>query len=212
MSSIYNTETPNTVQCALFGDLDGRIIYNDLFFTRESGYTSANAKILVDDLYRWWADWMQPAISWHFQLQSVIGVGLGPLFGFIVDTFPLPPINGTDGDQLPNNVNYLIQFKTGVPGQSYNGRNYICGIAKNAVIRNTLNPDRRAQFEAAYNQLFTLAAGLDWQWVIVSTETGGVVRPVGITTPVTQVVTRDAYVDSYKRRLPGRRPGPPNPP
>jgi len=212
VSNIYNTNTPNTLQCAIYGQLDGRIIYNNLFFTRETGYNATNAKILVDELYRWWDDWLAPAVSWQYQLQSIIGVGLGPLFGIIVDTYPLPPLNGGDGDSLPNNVNYLIQFKTGVPGQSYRGGNYICGIAKIAVQQNTLNPDRRAQYEAAYNELFSVAAGLNWGWVIVSTEAGGVVRPTGITTPVTEVVTRDAYVDSYKRRLPGRRPGPPAPP
>jgi hypothetical protein len=205
VASIYMTNTPNTIQVAFYMDLDGRFIANNLFFRNETSYSAASADSLIDALHFWHNTEVIVHLSWKLTKLITIGLALDPVFSFVVDSFPAPHINGMGGDPLPGNCNVRLEFPTSLDGRAYRGCNYICGIPANMVAINTIDADFVTKLVEAYNRLPSVVGPFGWEWVIVSTSEAGVVRPTGIATPVTSAYAKDNYIDSYKRRLKGRR-------
>src|SRR5689334_8326251 len=131
MASIYLTNTPNTIQVAFYMDLDGRFIANNLFFRNETSYSAASADSLVVALHFWHNTEVIVHLSWKLTKLITIGLALDPVFGFVVDSFPAPHIDGMGGDPLPGNCNVRLEFATALDGRAYRGSNYICGIPAN---------------------------------------------------------------------------------
>jgi len=113
---------------------------------------------------------------------------------------------GVASEAAPNNVAAVPSFRTGVGGRSFRGRNYISGVPNSQILINVLDNGFVANVITAYMQL--LAGGgvlpANWEWVVVSMFSAGAQRPVGLTTPVQNVIFTDTIVDSQRRRLPGR--------
>ena len=124
--------------------------------------------------------------------------------------FPQPPTpsdGAYGGPPLPMNVCLAIKRFTNMLGRSGRGRvyfpiwneNMLAGAsAVGAAVSGTIITQLEA-FQAAIESALTPAV-----LVVISTETLGSPRPVGITNPITGWAATDQVVDSQRRRLPGR--------
>lgn len=109
------------------------------------------------------------------------------------------------GSQLPSNVAFVVSFRTGLRGRANRGRNYFFGLGANDLTGGiAVSSTYRNSVIAAYNAL--KAGGTydptPFTWVVASRQLDGIVG--GRAIPVTAVVATDDYVDSQRRRLPGR--------
>lgn len=195
----------NTVMAELRFTLDGQQVENTLYFQRASPWTAPLGVLLGDHLLTWWEDNMSPALSDNIALDSVHVTDLTAVDGFAVDSVPDGSIPGAiGGDALPNNCAVCISFRSASRGRSGRGRNYICGLARDSVVANTLTSGAGISFVAAYNALPAVAGASAATWVIVSRFLDGAPRAAGITRSITTVILLDLTIDSQRRRLPGR--------
>jgi hypothetical protein len=117
---------------------------------------------------------------------------------------PSGSVGGLVSPSLPNNVAMCVSFRTAGRGRSNRGRNFVPGLAEDGVSANTILAARAALITTAYNSLIGTIADNAGTWVIASRVSEGVPRLIGQTSPVTAALVTDLYVDSQRRRLPGR--------
>lgn len=195
----------NTVMAELRFTLDGQQVENTLYFQRASPWTAPLGVLLGEHLLTWWTDFMADNLSDNIALDSVHVTDLTTVDGFAVDAVPDGSIPGViGGDALPNNCAICISFRSEARGRSGRGRNYICGLARDSVVANTLTTGAGIAFVAAYNALPDVAGDSAATWVIVSRFLDGVPRDFGLTRSIITVILLDLTVDSQRRRLPGR--------
>jgi len=143
-------------------------------------------------------------LSSDYNTPVVIGVGLTTLFEFVVASFDFSGIHGGMGISAPNNVNFRVDFKTGLSGRAYRGWNSVCGLPTQVLDRNNIDITWADNVKRAYEQLPLIALAHQFDWVVVSRFDAGLPRVAGIVTPITTVSYKDLIIDSYRRRIPGR--------
>lgn len=183
-----------------------QVIVNTLYFNKTGGFSGSDLPDLATAVMNWWSTRMKGRITNQCALISVVARDISAESAPVSEVFPVSPIAGTvDNPGLPGNVCWTIQFKTGLAGRSYRGRNYIGALPENAVDGNQIQADDAAAFLAAYVALnsdinLTIAA----THVVVSRYHNNAPRTTGVATAVESYGFVDFFLDSQRRRLTGR--------
>jgi len=195
---------PNVAQIQCIGTVDGQVTINDLYFEISGGgINQVNLTAITGAVGTWFANELAPLLSDDWSAQRVVGVDLTSAIGPRVDVGAATP-GGVSGEANPNNVAACVSFRTGERGRSGRGRNYVPAIPGSLVTLNTIDPALVAGLIGQYSLL--MGAGTfepGWQWVVVSRQTGGALRPVGVALPVTGVVMTSDQVRSMRSRSVG---------
>lgn len=200
----------NVAQTEIRGSIYGQDVENTLYWSHIGGaIDTAAIQGLATAIEQWWYTSGQTKLPQAYQYREVLATDLttataptatADAEGGFVGTYP------TDANTMPGNCTICVTFRTNGRGRSSRGRNYWPGLPRNTVVGNSVNVAYTGQIESMYQNL--LPNGLNpppgWQWVIVSRWLNKVQRPVGAILPVTDVVFANQYVDSMRRRLPGR--------
>lgn len=196
----------NTAQANFKYDLSGQTVENVLSFVNLDDPDSTLLEGLAGALLDWANASLMPLLSSNLSLYAVTVTNLSSDSSPSIEFTQAPQAGGVGGTALPNNVTWCIQFKTSLRGRSYRGRNYVAGIPNAALDTvNTVSATFATDVQNAYTTLLdpdTLPAG--WTWVVVSRYTDGAPRVTGTVTAITSVNYADRYLDSQRRRLPGR--------
>jgi hypothetical protein len=104
---------------------------------------------------------------------------------------------------LPNNVSLCLTFRTALTGRSARGRFYTQPPHDGDMSGpNTVKSTYRDAWLSVLSHLSSAFSTIGWTQVVVSRQTGGAVRPVGVTYPVTAVLARNLRTDSQRNRMP----------
>lgn len=197
---------PDTVMAELRMAINGQQVENTLYFQKEGGWNVPGATQLANDLLVWWTTLLSVQLSEQLVLREVTVSDLNVVDSFQV-TVPAPtpnPSGGVVGEAEPNNVSLTVSFRTGLRGRSFRGRNYVVGIPKEKTLNSQVISTFSAYMQGSYQGIpsaITLSGGT---WVVASRFHANAPRVTGVSTPVTAVVVVDDFVDSQRRRLPGR--------
>lgn len=106
------------------------------------------------------------------------------------------------GIPAPNNVSAVITLRTGHTGRSARGRFYAWPTSSsNIATPEAFVPAYLNFLQTFLEDIRAGAPGHGWTFVVASRRTGGVVRPVGVTTPITFCEVRNDLIDSQRGRL-----------
>lgn len=197
---------PNTVMVEAIFEYDGQIVENTYYFENVDSSTDAGGITALLQLVRTTIqEELMPLLTSTIALVRLVGTLLDAVDSIgIVLSLPTPFPGGVAGEPLPNNVSYTVTFLTALRGRSFRGRNYIAGIPADGADGNQIDPTFRTGILSFYD---TLRAGVSeegWNMVVVSRVHNGAPRVTGVTTPLTGFTTYDVFLDSQRRRLPGR--------
>jgi hypothetical protein len=191
----------NIAQCQLMGVVDNQLTVNDLYFEISGGGINfTNLSAITAAVASWFSGTLAPLLSDDWSAVRVIGTDLTTAVGPRRE-ISSPAPGGVSGEANPNNVAMCVSFRTELRGRSARGRNFVPGIPGSVVTLNTLDPTFISDVTTAYFALAgpgTFLAG--WQWVVLSRETAGVLRPDGIGFPITDVVSVTNSVRSMRSR------------
>lgn len=197
---------PNTVLAEVRMAIHGQRVENTLYFTHSAGWTTATATTLANNLITWWTVNVKPQVVAELELIEVVVSDLNVADSFQV-TVPSPtphPVGSASGEGFPNNVSLTISLRTANRGRSFRGRNYLVGIPENVGSLSQVTSAYAAAVQAAWNTIPASTASAGGVWVVASRFHNKLPRVTGVTTPITAVVIVDNFVDSQRRRLPGR--------
>lgn len=196
---------PNTAQANIRQTLAGEQIENTLYFRAPAAWSAGSLAALGAGLVTWWTTGPRAVLSDDLVLREVYCVDLssanGPTHTETVVNDPGGPIAG---EALPNNCALCVSFRTANRGRSFRGRNYVAGINEGDVTANLVTQVTADGILQGYQDLITYFSESGIDWVVVSRYANGQPRATGIATPVTAVTLVDRYIDSQRRRLPGR--------
>jgi hypothetical protein len=197
---------PFVAQAELRYSQDAQEVENILHFLASTVWTAEDCARLAQELGVWWNAEVRTLQTSDVALREIY------VKGMLNGSAP----EGTDSTysgiqgavaapSLPNNVTCSISFRTGRTGRSYRGRNYIIGLAEEAVLRNKVAGSILEAWTNAYIALkpesIYIAAGV---WSVYSQRAAGALRSVGLATPIATALFVNDIVDSQRRRLPGR--------
>lgn len=191
---------------------NGQKCENTLWFERATAYDEAVLTGLAEAVADWWVTECAPTISSGVQLVEVVATDQTTATGLQVSFAPVSPtFGGSTANIMPNNVTMAVSFRTALRGRSFRGRNYVVGFTEDQVAGNSFVATLDATWQANYAALIAVADGAGTAWVVASRFSGvdpvtgaPIPRAAGVTTPITNVVVVDSFVDSARRRLTGR--------
>lgn len=198
---------PLTAQCNIRGTYIGEQVENTLYVRSNTAWSAVTLQILADQLLAWYDTSVLPLLSASYTLREVYAVDLASVTGPTATSTPIGVrVGGTSGDGMPGSVALCVSFRTGARGRSFRGRNYVPGVVEANVSNNVISATWSESVVLAYQQLLIPDEYLpvSQEWVVVSRYANNQPRAQGIATPVTQVLVVDNFVDSQRRRLPGR--------
>jgi len=199
------TPVLNTAIFELRYTLWGQRVENTLAFEEALPWSTTTLNQQCQALNAWCVAELLPSLSADISLREVYGTSLesdsAPTGSYIN---PVPPTGGNVAGAEPGNVAAGVTFRTGNRGRSFRGRNYVPGIPNNERVGNSVTASFSADLVTAYNLLTDAYGDVLGTWVVVSRYSGGESRGFGITTPVTQALMVDLFIDSQRRRLTGR--------
>lgn len=202
----YSVFVQDTVQCAFYGDLDGRATLTSVTFRKNGGApVLADTQLLSNQMADYYILRVLPLLSNEFRFDFAIVVPLNMDFSIIWGSSNPSTHGATANPAMPNNVGFRVELATAGAGRAYRGWNTFSGIPRVVVTKNTVDQTWADNLVGVWVGLGPLANALGWEWVVTSTHVDGGPRAVGITTPITQVYYKDLTVDSIRHRLPGRR-------
>lgn len=196
----------NTLMVELRGVCEASRMENTLYFHGSAGVTTTLATTLAANLVGWWNTSYKPLVATTFSLTEVYVTDLTAQNSFTVSYVTGLPSPGTSpGDQLPANASLCVSLRTANRGRSGRGRNFAFPTDEGRATGSFYTASYTNAVVAAYQLLMgagTFTPGL--QLIVLSRFSGGVPRTVGLTQPVTAVLSVNQNVDSMRRRLPGR--------
>lgn len=184
----------------------GQEVQNTLYF-RPVGTVMGAAWLtsFAGELAAWWQARIAPNVGAGLSLNNVTGVDLTTDSGPVGIYTPTSPVEGTKpGNALPGNVTWCVTFKSPKRGRSYRGRNYIAGLVDSTVTGNTLDIVTANAFRDGYAALLDVPFSDAGEWVLVSRYHDKAPRAVADVVGVNAVGYHDLFLDSQRRRLPGR--------
>jgi hypothetical protein len=197
---------PNTIKASFFSTLDGELVMNRVHVQVGGAPTEGDCQTVADICGAWWFANVQPIIGAGDALRLIecksLHVENGPQAVFVAG---LPAVGDINLDTLPNNVAFVISLRTGLTGRSARGRWFWHGITEDQATASHMDATPGAAIVAAMTALRTAIVAASAQLVIVSYVNNGAPRVGGpITFPVTSLISTDNFLDSQRRRLPGR--------
>jgi hypothetical protein len=196
---------PNTLQANVRFVLDGQQIENVLNFLFPAGtFTESSADIYDALNTAFWAV-LRTQLSNQLVSTEVYMVDLTSNTGATA-TFPAftSPSGNITATAESNQVAFCITHRTANRGRSFRGRTYISGLAKTNITQNTVDLSVANGLRDAFNDFRDLMQVAGTPLVVVSRKANGVDRTTGLATPITESLYRDRFVDSQRRRAPGR--------
>lgn len=198
-------ETANTALAELIYIWRDQTVQNTLWFNKTLPYNLATLEDLGDALYNWFLAELSPNLSGDVALVGVKCTAQDSSTAPSWETsFATPIEGGSAGGSVTNNTTWAVQFSTGQRGRSYRGRNYVPGIPTSSVSGNVVGDSWAAAVVAAYGELSALEAAGHGAHVVVSRYSNGAPRSSGLVTEVVSYRYVDLFLDSQRRRLPGR--------
>lgn len=196
----------NTAEVSILMLLDNQQIENTLWFEFPSNPDTAMLEDLCQAVIDWWTAEIAPYLSFEVSLRGVRAVSMNSSTAPTAELTPASPVTGgINSSSQPGNVAWSVQFKTAARGRSARGRNYIPGIpASQLASMNTVASAWATNIVNGYLEILGTTYDFGADWVITSRFSGGSPRSSGVNTQVTSVSYADLYVDSQRRRLPGR--------
>jgi hypothetical protein len=189
----------------LYYDAEFTLAQNSLYFRNVGAFpTFARLNGIAEAFGSWWQSEIQTALSDDIHLSTVGAIDQSGVTFDVGFHLPTAPNHGLGGAGMPLTVTCRIDFKTGVPGRSFHGCNYVSGLPKSRVTNGTIQTGFADGLRDAYESVFGVAGSVDLEWVILSRSTAGAPRAAGLMTPVTSVVLDDYTVDSWRSRAPNR--------
>jgi hypothetical protein len=193
------------VQAELVYLWQGQFVQNVLHYDTPGAVTIEEMQELGDLLVDWFDVEMQPLISNSLSLVEVKLTDLTTQFGPVVEyTTGLPLVGANVNATMPNSVAIVMTKRTVFRGKSFRGRIYHPGLVESQVTNNQLVPATQTSLLAAYTALISLegSSGV-FNLQVVSRQQNNAPLELGVATPVIAITT-DGFVDSQRRRLPGR--------
>jgi len=191
----------NTVKVTLSFDLHGHLILNVFHVRKPTPILYADMTALTFLFMTWWDDDLSVPFSDEIELNLVEALDLTEEDDKYGSRTVSPPIPGqVVSVALPGQVAIVTSFLTLKSGRSYRGRSYQGGVPEISVEGNTIDAPTIVDILAAYGELETNLALMDFELVVASRQTGGLPREVGVSTVVTEYRS-DTRVDTQRRRL-----------
>jgi len=184
----------------LMGRMDGQVCINDWYFEISGGGITAIglAALAVAVQEKW--NGIVAQLSEDFAQTRVVCTDLTTATGPRVER-NATDIGGVASESAPNKVAACGSVRTDQRGRSARGRNYLAGVPNANIDLNTLDAAWMDNILLLFEDMIgpgALLAG--WQWVIVSRQTAGALRPAGLAIPVTGVVFTTNTVRSMRSR------------
>jgi len=178
-----------------------------LGFWRSDGYDAAKLLTLANFIATWWYN------SWRLYQRN--NVTLTEVYARALDSNSAPVATSTlysgtqgsrtGGNYMPQNVAWVISFRTALRGRANRGRNYIPLSSQDYYAApSSINSSGRDGYLAVYRALLPGGSSdpTPNRWCVISRQLDGVVQ--GRAVPITAVVAVNDVLDSQRRRLPGR--------
>lgn len=194
----------NCAQVEMVYRWDGQIVENVLNYRTNTTPTAANMDALCSFLVTTWNTYLKPLQSAAVQLQLLRATSLHVSNGPAIEYTAGLPASGTGTTAaVPNNVAVVIKWVTGLRGRSYRGRTYHLGIPQASVTGSSLVTGYRNSLGTAWSNFVIIPTTPQWNLVVCSRYSNGLIRPTGVSTPVTGY-SINPTCDSQRRRLPER--------
>ena len=195
---------PNTARYEVIFTQDGQRIENVFHVLFSSIFTTTHLFEAVAHFRDWWAGagkgMASDAVSVATVVMSSLQDPTAPTLEFPTSDWP----TGTrTSPAMPMNVTVAVSLRTALRGRSYRGRIYHVGLTEDMIANSVLLPTYVADVAASYSDLKSRLATGGFQLCVLSRVNGGVRRTTGVSTPVESILV-DAFLDSQRRRLPGR--------
>jgi len=178
-----------------------------LGFYRSDGWTAATLQTLADLLSEWWFNQLRTHQTNNVSMREVYVRDLTTESSPVATSVTRAGTTGTwaGTPKLPQNTAYCISFRTALRGRANRGRNYVpVGSSDYVSTAGSINGSTRDAWLADYRTLLPGGAydPTPARWVVLSRQLNGVIQ--GRAVPITAVVAADNYMDSQRKRLPGR--------
>lgn len=180
-------------------------VENVLWFEGPADFSTGDLTALADGVRDWWIDQMRPLTGTDVLLTAVKATAM---HSETAPTYELPVTVDNDGTasstSVYNNTTWVVTMKTVERGRSFRGRNYIVGVPSAIVNENQVSSAYAFGVVGAYAQLLNATyVGLNLLSVC-SRFHNGAPRTSGVLTAVTGFGYADFYLDTQRRRSPGR--------
>jgi hypothetical protein len=184
----------------------GEDIYNVLHFVNSGGvpWNSGDLVTLATQVMAAWQDNLQVLMGTAWAIVSVTATDISGPGGAQGIANPVGPgAGGSASPLLPLQVALVATLRTGRVGRAYRGRTYLGGWTESEsdgpVVDPSIFPTVQGAIASWSGQLLAIRVGI---WGVMSTQLGGVPRPVNVITPIVAVDVRDARWDTQRRRQP----------
>jgi hypothetical protein len=197
----------SAVNCAMAqvqGSVNGRDVSIGLTCEYTVGaYDQAAIDALAGAVDDWATVQLRPILASEATYVNTHVRGLTSAIDLEADNGDGTGAGGELGEVLPNNVSYVIAYKTGLTGRSARGRGYLFGIPNVALDANedVVTAAYRAAVESCFDNLPAFLVAQDWRHVVLSYVTAGVANVPAVIRPVTDYITTDARIDTRRKRL-----------
>ncbi len=199
------TPVPNSAQYEIRMLWDNQEVENTIWVNHGADPTGTAIADMAEAIRIWYTNGVLANLSNQVRLVEVYGVDMSSQTGPTgTSVAPANQVGQVASPSMPNNVAMCVSFRTARRGRWFRGRNYVPGMAEDGVTNNAFLASRTAAIVAAYNSLIGVVADNGGTWVVASRRVSNAPRLTGITEPVTAALVTDDYVDSQRRRLPGR--------
>lgn len=196
----------NTALCEMVCLWSDQIVENTVYFEKAAAWSEDDLLAVARDMLDWWSAAVAPYTNVNVTLQEIKLTDLTSDTAPSVTALPTTPIPGeVTGDPLPNNCTLSIAFKTAGRGRSSRGRNYVLGLSEANVNGNVVDATTVTMIRNAYVAMESAASvTVPVAHVVVSRFHNHAPRTTALIQHVTSYAIVDPFIDSQRRRLPGR--------
>lgn len=182
---------------------DGEVeAINDIWLHSNTGtITVARRKTTCQELFDYWATNMMPLQGGDSRLFQVVGSDRTSTTLATSSSSPRVPVLGSGASSLPLFCCIRLDFKTGIAGVWYNGKNYMPGLPEDKVTKSHIDATWAESVRIAYEGLIAWSAARDFTWVVVSRSFAGLFRVSAVITPITSVIVPDLRVRTWRQRI-----------
>lgn len=187
--------------------LDGEKVENTMYFQfADVGPSVAQMQTLGETLRDAWIanalPQLPPVYAFTEMYLTNLTTQTSPTVSVAV---PAGQVGGIASPALPNSVTLCTSFRTAGRGRASRGRLFWPALTEPDVTGNVVSTARANGILGAIVAVVAAAeTGGLWSHVVVSRFLNGVPRASALIQVVTSYVQVDSYVDSQRRRLPGR--------